>query len=897
VNTDDVSSRAELDSRPYRALLVAVLALGAVLRAVHLVRMRGSPFFDALILDAREYDAWAQRIASGELIGPRAFWIDPLYAYVLGGVYAVLGHELMAPRVLNALLGLATAVIVAATARRALDSRIAGLTAASLVCLFVPAIHFESQIEKTALTVALMALAVQLFLLGSRRALAAAGAVLGLAVLARGNMLLLVPAGAAALWLGWDRVVQEPARERRVRAVLFAACALPIVSLATLHNALAAGELVVTTTNFGINLYIGNHDGNAHGSYEPPDFVRPSTQTEQPDFRAEAERRTGESLSDRALSSYWAGEALGVIASEPSHTAGLTLRKLHSIVHDDEIPDSEAVELFGHWSKVVSAPIVWFGQLIPLAVLGAVVAFRRRVVRVLTAIAVLYALSLLPFFVLARLRMPLVAPLAVLGGGAVSWLVTAVDARSYRELTRALAIPAVLAIVCFYQPTWMADRTRGGLAIGWHNLGSSLEQQGRVAEAENAFERAVAVDERAVPGALRWLGARYQGRGEHARAERAMRRVVELKPESASARAAWRGLFSAILQSGDTERGIAMLQEAVRTGPYDENLRYFLGHTMEQHASAQAMVDFYSAEAARDPKPQTSHYFWAVGLARLGDTKGALVQLERALEIDPAHEMSQHRIGMMLEQQGELQRALERYEEAARIHPDYREALASAARVAEQLGRSELASEYQRRAGIADPSSPRRYLHWARYLSQRGRNEAALAELERMLKEQPGDPEATALRDRILQGANGEEVAPPANRSRTLSDEQRARIASELGKAVEPGRITIVFDGRFESARTLAASLNEVVAGAGWRVTIERSSFGLKPGLLALAATHPAAPSAEVLHQALRATQLEVGLRTGYREYASEMRTQNPSWAGLSIADDEDLVLAIGGDL
>src|SRR4051812_3478131 len=65
---------------------------------------------------------------------------------------------------------------------------------------------------------------------------------------------------------------------------------------------------------------------------------------------------------------------------------------------------------------------------------------------------------------------------------------------------------------------------------------------------------------------------------------------------------------------------IAKLQEAIRVGPYNEAERYSLGALMEQHATPDEMVAYYTHAVASDPKPQTSTYFWAIGLERRGDT-------------------------------------------------------------------------------------------------------------------------------------------------------------------------------------------------------------------------------------------------------------------------------------
>ena len=142
-----------------------MLALALALRVAHLLWFRASPFFATLTLDARYYDEWARRIADGVWIGRDAFWVDPLYAYVLSFVYRLGGHDLLLPRLVNIVFGLATAVIVWRTAWVVWRSRFAAATATLLFVLFVPGILFEGQIEKTALSVFLLAAATYLFLL------------------------------------------------------------------------------------------------------------------------------------------------------------------------------------------------------------------------------------------------------------------------------------------------------------------------------------------------------------------------------------------------------------------------------------------------------------------------------------------------------------------------------------------------------------------------------------------------------------------------------------------------------------------------------------------------------------------------------------------------------------
>ena len=880
-------------------LLGAVLTMGLILRVAHLAALRRSPFFDTLQLDAAAYDEWARQIAGGALIGDRAFWVDPLYAYVLGGLYKLFGHDIALARVLNAAFGVLTAFIVARTALRVWGSRVAQLSAAILCAWFVPALHFEGQAEKTALSVLLIAICIDLFTAGSQRALWGAGVALGLATLTRGNSLLLLPLAVATLAFGWevDPAKRPPQRQRLWRAVALASGAVALIALATLHNWIAAREFVPTTTNLGINLYLGNNAENAHGYYTPPDFLHPASRDEVPDFRAEATRRLGEPLSDAALSRYWAGQAWRAVLADPGLALARTLRKLELTLHNDELPDSDAVEVVAEWSPVLRAPLWWFGELFPLALLGVLVGFRRRAVRIVAIAALVYALSLLPFFVMGRLRIQLLPPCAILAAGAIAWLAAALHARAWRPLARGGVVLALGALVTCYRPAWMAERRAAALAISWNNLGASFLDRHKRPEAIAAYERAVALSQRAVPAALRALATLYQEGGDYERAGDALRRLVTVRPDSASAHEALNRMYREMLRLGMDERAVAGLQRAVRETPYDEGLHYFLGETMQRHATPLAMIEFFSTEAARDQKPQTSHYFWALGLERSGDLPGAIDHLQRALELDPAHELSQRQWGLWLEGQGKLEEALAHFEEAAAIHPEFRAALADAARVAQRLGRAAQADAFRARAARANPNTQRRFLYWARYLHQHGRDGAAQAELQRMLSAVPNDPEALALRDAlgVTGGSASSSASPEAKSAFRFDAAARERLVTRLGTAPAGSATFITYDARDERAHALATDLAGAFEDAHWRVRrIAAAGIALKPGLMLLAAADEPSAACQIVRLAIEVSGLPLSFRSGYREFATERKRADPNYQALTLDPDQDFVLVIG---
>jgi tetratricopeptide (TPR) repeat protein len=247
-------------------------------------------------------------------------------------------------------------------------------------------------------------------------------------------------------------------------------------------------------------------------------------------------------------------------------------------------------------------------------------------------------------------------------------------------------------------------------------------------------------------------GELYRGASAQLSRERAAQSQSSNEPSAGTGPAKLRDLVArarTLTREGRHGETIAVLSEAVRGGPYVEGLHYMLGDTMSKHATPAEMVAFWSEEALRDEKPQTSHYFWSIGLSRDGDIDGAIAQLKKALEIDPGHELSQRQWGILLEEQGKYAQALEHFSEAVKIHPDFRLALEDAARVAERLGKANLAKSFKDRAAAANPNTMRRFIYWARYLHEKGRHAAALTEIQHLLDKEPNDAEALEIRANV----------------------------------------------------------------------------------------------------------------------------------------------------
>ena len=212
----------------------------------------------------------ARRIAAGDWLGgDRAFYMDPLYPYVLAVTYSIFGHDFLVVRLIQAALGVGTCGLVALVGRR-LGGRVVGVLAAILIALYQPLVFEESEIEKTALGVFLLTACLAF---GSATSIAlrfAAGASLALATLARGNLLLLAPLGAVFFLLDKDSASNqglEAGRFGRWRerwggrpgksALGFIAGFLLALAPVLWRNHHVSGQWILTTSQLGQNFYTG----------------------------------------------------------------------------------------------------------------------------------------------------------------------------------------------------------------------------------------------------------------------------------------------------------------------------------------------------------------------------------------------------------------------------------------------------------------------------------------------------------------------------------------------------------------------------------------------------------------------------------------------------------------
>ena len=490
---EEREERGEREDRFSRFLRLLFL-LALLLRIACVWALRDLPTQRWLVMDAQRYDELAHDIAAGGWMPSEAFYQAPLYPYILAAVHAATGDEggaLLAVRLLQAVCGAVTVVLLAVLARR-LFGDAAGRAAGVLAALYGPAIFYAPLLLKSTLTLLALAGAVLLLVPGSPAGRSAlrrplfAGLLLGVSALLQENLILLIP--VVALWLLLSET--RGSRPRLARAGALALGAVLGLAPATLLNLAAGGELVVTSSQGGMNFYIGNARG-ASGTYAGLSAGSQNPESQRKDARRMAAgfaaRETGrpvavEELSPGEVSWLFWRESLREIHADPAAWGRLLLRKARLFWNAHEIPDAEGYDVYRREAGPLALFWIGFGLVAPLGLAGLALAWwnpwrtpdpaARRGARLLALLTLALCLSVVLFFVFGRYRLPVVVLLIPPAGHALTALFEAARRKEIRRLLLTAAIAGVAALAVNL-PAWpAAERGRLDSAI-WFNLSSS----------------------------------------------------------------------------------------------------------------------------------------------------------------------------------------------------------------------------------------------------------------------------------------------------------------------------------------------------------------------------------------------------------------------------------------
>lgn len=604
--------------------LIAALAL--LLRIWHLIDLQGTPWFTVLQMDPLYHARWATDLLESGWAYPDPFFRAPLYPYLLAVLKEFTGELLWSARLVQIALGVATVVLAHRIALRILPRPWAAAAGIGTALIWTP-IFFEGQLllepPFTFMTTLLLYLMVREGIRTTRPLpLLAWGFLGGLAAITRPNILLFLP--LIPLFASGSLRLRNLCRPALLTAIGILIPILPV----WIHNVRQGDPAVTIAWQGGINLYIGNNPASTGWAAIAPG-MRTDWQGGYLDAIRLAKEAQGRDLKPSEVSAHWTRQAVQWWIEDPAAAVRLTGMKALLFWSRTEIKNNSDPRFHkaDRWSLRWNP--VSFGLLAPFALVGLVIACRRGgAARLLAVFTVVWFISIIPFFICARYRlpitpfMPLLALLAVHQGR--TWLAGG------RRMIAAVCILIVALLYLLLIPP-RAGVDAGGFFQEYTNLGDAYAQLNRPDKAETAYQSSIELN----PGYVsnynnRGLVLERLGRREEA--EQSYREGLAIAPHHPLLRMN----LALVLEMQDRIREALEVADGLyRDNPQDWNSGFILQRLQRKSDDIEGAVRTGVEVLKKSPRAVPVRVQTARLMAESGDTLAARGLIDEGLRLHP----------------------------------------------------------------------------------------------------------------------------------------------------------------------------------------------------------------------------------------------------------------------
>jgi tetratricopeptide (TPR) repeat protein len=483
----------QLAKKPFVLILLVVL-LSLTVRIIYINQLKGNPFFDHPIVDSHEYHQMALKIAQGEAPRDDAFYQPPLYSYFLGYLYKFLGTDFFWIRLLQMMLGVINILLTMLLAKRIFNLNIALISGITLA-FCGSMLFFEGELLAPVVIIFLnlLLMLASLSFLDSPTWWRASicGLLLGLSAI---TMAIILPFAMVAVAAGFYyfklQKDSQTSKQALVFALSFVLSIMAIILPVTLYNLNQSDDFVLISANGGINFYLGTGR-----DFEKKVAIRPGYQWNE--LMKEPLNAGFKKPSEQ--SNYYFKQSLSSIGKDPLSFLWGTLKKLYLFINGNEIMRNQELYPFRNYSPLLSV-LLWkkgvafpFGLLFPLAVVGAMLAIKRKIKNnlLLLLFCLSHILVLIFFFISARYRMNILPLLVIYAVYGASVLIHFLRRKDFSKTI----VPGILLLLMLIISNWgVGSMPQMFNADAYFNLGFFHMERGHWDKAKEYYGKALQQD-------------------------------------------------------------------------------------------------------------------------------------------------------------------------------------------------------------------------------------------------------------------------------------------------------------------------------------------------------------------------------------------------------------------
>jgi Flp pilus assembly protein TadD len=225
-------------------------------------------------------------------------------------------------------------------------------------------------------------------------------------------------------------------------------------------------------------------------------------------------------------------------------------------------------------------------------------------------------------------------------------------------------------------------------------------------------------------------------RGDLARAEKHLRRAIEINPKKDVIQSL---LAVVLVKQGNLAEALAHFYSALAINPADPDTLNNLGIALAQQGKLDEAIQHLKRSLEIKPNDTSVHMNLANVLLDRGDVDGAIKHMRLAIEIDPANAENHNNLAMVLARRGSLAEATRYLRRVAELKPGDAAAASSLAMILAKQGQIAEAAQRFEEALRIDPNFAEAHAGLARLLAMEKKPQEAMRHYQealRILKEQ-----------------------------------------------------------------------------------------------------------------------------------------------------------------
>jgi len=650
---------------------ILIFGVAFVIRLIYLLQIKSNPFFNTPMVDELWNIQWADDILHKSFWGTQVYFRGPLYPYLLALFLKITGSSYFWTRLIQMVISSATVSITYLLGRRFFSERVARLGSVFLA-IYGTIILYDAMFLIPVIFIFLNMLG--LYLLARNRdnpgliAYLIIGCVFGLSAIARPNILFVVP--FLALWIFFHFRRRIETRSNVILVLLFLiGVGLPIAPV-TVRNYIVADDIVLISSQGGINLYLGNNP-----SAEGMTMMMPEIDLDAsipwtkfiPVTTEYAEKEVGHPLKPSQVSAFWTNKAKEFIFEHPGKFLALTFKKTVYFFSGFENPDQHDIYDFRKYSSLLSILIFDYGLkfpyglFAPLGLVGIGLCYRKwRELAPLLIFFVCYIPTVVLFLVTARHRLTIIPIMLLFAAYTVFYFWDKIKIGKIKDTTAASTILIVLLVLSNINFFELGLQNTPQIH---QNLALTYSRQEKYPEAIREYKLAIEEAPR-VPALFFGLGTTYLNMGRYQDAIQQLSTAVSIDPDYYDA---YINLGVSYEKSGDYDRAEMNYRRAATLEPDNKQPYAHLGELYTSQDKLQQAAMNFQRVVEIDPSDYTTLAKLGVLYGRVGDSATAFSYFRRALDINPRYAAGYLNWGNIELVSGDTAAAIEKYNDAKRL--------------------------------------------------------------------------------------------------------------------------------------------------------------------------------------------------------------------------------------